>query len=141
MPHQPVPPSSRKFGRVMRQAMTPAEVRLWMTLRNRQLGDLRFRRQMPLGPFIVDFYCPERKLVIEIDGSQHFEAPGEAADARRDAWLRESGNVVLRFSNRDVTSNLAGVCEAILAATEGGREEYPSPKPALPVSVVPQGEG
>jgi very-short-patch-repair endonuclease len=115
MPHQPVQPSSRRFGRIMRQAMTPAEFRLWTKLRNRRLGGLRFRRQMPLESFIVDFYCPERKLVVEIDGSQHFEPAGQVADARRDEWLRESGNVVLRFSNRDVTSNLAGVCEAILA--------------------------
>jgi very-short-patch-repair endonuclease len=125
----------------MRQAMTSAEFKLWTKLRNRQLGGVRFRRQVPLGPFIVDFYCPERKLVVEVDGSQHFSPVQQAADSRRDAWLRRSGNTVLRFANRDVVSNLAGVCDAILSVASRDREEYPSPKPTVPVSALPQGEG
>jgi very-short-patch-repair endonuclease len=125
----------------MRQAMTPAEFKLWTKLRNRQLGCLRFRRQAPLGPFIVDFYCPERRLVVEVDGGHHFNPVQQATDARRDAWLRRSGNTVLRFSNHDVTSNLTGVCDAILSMASRDQEEYPSPKPAKPASALPQGEG
>jgi very-short-patch-repair endonuclease len=144
MPHQEIPPNNRRFGKAMRQAMTRAEFRLWTRLRNRQFGDLRFRRQAPLGAYIVDFLCLERRLLVEVDGDQHGFPKHETADAKRDEWLRKEGFVVLRFTNRDAMSDSTGVCETILSAArahvvaDGG---YPSPKPASPVSALPQGEG
>ncbi|OJW63269.1 MAG: hypothetical protein BGO65_07400 [Afipia sp. 64-13] len=75
---------------------------------------MSFRRQIPVGPFIVDFVCHAARLVIEIDGGQHYETPGLVADAARDAYLKAKGFDVLRFSNIDVLTNLPGVLEAIL---------------------------
>ena len=95
--------------------MTKAELRLWIRLRKPGLPGLRFRRQTPIGPFIVDFFCPEHQLVVEIDGDQHGHPAGERRDRDRDAWLRERGYRVVRFWNRDVMTNLDGVCEAIRA--------------------------
>jgi very-short-patch-repair endonuclease len=77
-----------------------------------------FRRQAPIGPYIVDFVCHAAALAIEIDGGQHFESRQEQRDARRDAFLASKGLRVLRFSNYDVMSNRAGVLETIAAAVE-----------------------
>ena len=101
----------------MRQALTPAELRLWLVLRNQKLEGLRFRRQAPLGAYIVDFFCPRQKLIVEIDGGGHGRFNALKADAERDSWLRSQGHRVLRFSNQQVLTDLEGVCSAILAAT------------------------
>ena len=93
--------------------MTPAERRLWRQLRQQQLAGYRFRRQCPIGPYIVDFVCLQRRLVIEVDGGQHNDSP---ADARRDALLRQCGFRVLRFWNNDVQSNIDGVVDVIARA-------------------------
>ena len=98
--------------------MTDAEVALWAKLRRRQLNDLQFRRQKPIGNFIVDFYCPSANLVIEIDGGQHYTQEGQAYDAERDTDLRSLGLEVLRFSNIDVLGNLDGVIEEIVRYLE-----------------------
>ena len=105
-------------ARDLRQNMTDAERRLWRKLRGNSLG-VRFRRQVPIGPFIVDFACYERRLVIEIDGGQHLE---NARDEARDAWLRERGFRVLRFWNHDVLKNLDGVLQVIAAKVNPRRE-------------------
>ncbi len=118
MPHQSVPPRNRAFAKSMRQEMTKAELRLWARLRKPGLSGLRFRRQVPIGPFIVDFFCPESRLVVEVDGDQHGRAEGEKRDSERDAWLTTQGYRVLRFSNREVMVNIEGVCLAIMAAAE-----------------------
>lgn len=106
-----VSPKTRKRARELRRELTPIEAILWQRLRSRRLAGLKFRRQHPIGPFITDFYCAERKLVIEIDG----DTPAEKAryDASRTAWLEEQGIRVIRFNNRDVLDNLPGVLEMI----------------------------
>lgn len=123
----------------MRADPTPAERRLWNALRNRQLG-ARFRRQAPLGPYIVDFVCFERKLVVEADGGQHADSPH---DERRDAWLAGQGFRVLRFWNVDILSNTEGVLTAIVEALaaphpdpppQGGRETSHSAAPSSSVA-------
>ena len=103
----------RGFARSMRQAPTDAEARLWETLRDRRLMRLKFRRQVPLGPFIADFVCMEARLIVEVDGLHHADS---RRDAFRDAGLAERGFRVLRFWNDDVLRDLNGVCDTIIAA-------------------------
>ena len=98
--------------------MTDAEVALWARLRRRQLCELQFYRQKPLGNFIVDFYCPKARLIIEIDGGQHYTEEGAACDSRRDACLNSMGLSVLRFSNLDVLGKMDGVLAEIVQHLE-----------------------
>jgi UDP-N-acetylmuramoylalanine-D-glutamate ligase len=112
----------------MRRDPAPAERKLWQNLRNRQAGGFKFRRQMPLGPFIADFYCATAKLVVELDGISHIDSQ---TDALRDAWMQERGIRVVRFSNQEALSNVEGVCVAI----EQIVRSTPPPNP------LPQGEG
>ncbi|MDX5630092.1 MULTISPECIES: endonuclease domain-containing protein [unclassified Brenneria] len=94
--------------RELRQNPTEPERRLWRTIRQRQLG-VKFRRQHGIGIYIVDFYCAERYLVIEVDGDSHFSAQGGAYDGLRDAYIRSLGLRVLRISNTDIMQNIDGV--------------------------------
>ncbi|MEQ1717803.1 MAG: endonuclease domain-containing protein [Hyphomicrobium sp.] len=103
-------------ARELRKTMSTPERKLWRALSNRQAGDLRFRRQHPIGPYVVDFVCLERRLVIEVDGGQHGEAAQMAHDVRRSAWLQSEGFAVLRFWSNDVMRDCDGVVEAILRA-------------------------
>ena len=114
-------------ARTMRQVPTPAERRLWRALRNRQLHGLRFRRQAPIGPFIVDFFCPECCLIVEVDGATHADP---AADASRDAWLRSRGLRLVRFWNNDVMGNMEGVLHRIAEACSASAPT-PPPTPSL----------
>ena len=100
-------------SRELRNAPTEAELRLWKHLRNRQLGGYQFRRQHPAGPYILDFYCPEVKLAIELDGSQHVERAEQ--DAERTEFLGRFGIKVLRFWNVEVFKNTDGVLQVILS--------------------------
>ena len=100
-------------ARRLRATTTDAERRLWSALRGRRLRGYKFRRQHPVGAFIVDFACIEHQLVIESEGGQH---AGNADDARRTAWLERHGWRVLRFWNTDVLANIDGVQETILRA-------------------------
>ena len=95
----------------LRQNLTPAEAKLWSAIRNKQLAGLRFRCQHPVGNFILDFYCPSRKLVIEVDGEIHNSQV--EYDAERTSKLAEYGYTVLRFSNEQVMKNLPEVLERI----------------------------
>ena len=95
----------------LRKNQTKEESLLWYNFLSKQ--DARFRRQYIIGNYIVDFYCHKAKLVIELDGSQHYEAKGKAADEKRDAYLREQGLTVLRYSNADVNQRFDSVCEDI----------------------------
>ena len=104
--------SSIAFARQLRRAQTPAEQLVWSVVRDRRLG-AKFRRQHPCGPFVLDFVCLERGLVVEVDGEQHAES---VYDAKRDAWLAAQGLRVLRVYNPEVVGNLCGVREAILEA-------------------------
>ncbi len=98
--------------------MTDAEIALWAKVRRRQLHGLQFHRQKPIGNYIVDFYCPAAKLVIEIDGGQHYRPEGELSDANRDAYLESLGLFVLRFSNLEVLHNMDGVMVTIACHIE-----------------------
>lgn len=102
------------IARGLRKRMTDAERQLWKALRGKRLEGLKFRRQQPIGPFIVDFVCFEKKLVVEAHGSQHYEVEQKKMDAERDAWLREQGFEVLRFSNTEIMSSTDGVVLEIL---------------------------
>ena len=137
MPHRIVPPANRRFGKIMRQAMTPAEARLWSHLRKPGIAGLRFRRQVPIGPYLVDFLCPQRRLIVEADGGQHADDKDAAADRRRDSWLMTQGYTIVRVWNHDVRDNIDGVCAAI--ATAASKE--PPPEIADAISTSPQGGG
>ena len=95
--------------KVLRANMTTAEIALWKQLQNSQLQGRKFRRQHSIGNYVVDFYCPAEKLVIELDGAPHDTEQGYQRDAQRDAWLVTVGVSVLRFENRDVLNNMEGV--------------------------------
>jgi very-short-patch-repair endonuclease len=116
----------RSRARSLRRDSTDAERRIWSALRAHRLDGAGFRRQKPIGPFVVDFVCETSKLIIELDGGQHFEAENQKRDARRDAFLAGRGYRVLRFNNHDVMVNKDGVLETIAAAIAS------SPSPTLP---------
>ena len=97
----------------LRKNMTDAEKMLWLRLKRKQLKGHPFYRQKIIGKYIVDFYCSEAKLVIELDGGQHYSETGKAKDRTRDDALREMEIKVLRFSDRDVFKNIGGVMEGI----------------------------
>lgn len=99
-------------ARCLRHQLTPAEARLWKALQNRQLAGLKFRCQHPVGRFIVDFYCPSCKLVIELDGGIHSKQ--SAYDEARTEQLQSFGYRVLRFSNEAVLSNLDTILDCIV---------------------------
>ena len=99
----------KKFARELRHNLTEAETHLWLRLRKRQLKNCRFYRQRIICNYIVDFYCPDAKLVIEIDGGQHYSEPGMGKDAMRDRHLADLGITIVRFSAREVFENTQGV--------------------------------
>jgi very-short-patch-repair endonuclease len=105
----------------MRREPTAAEARFWHYAKGRGLGGLKFKRQVPLGPYIADFLCAEHKLIVEIDGGQH----GEDRDKERDAALSGMGYRILRFWNTDVLMDMGAVADTILAAVTA------PPHPAL----------
>ena len=118
----------------LRRQLTDAERKLWSVLRNRQLDGAKFRRQQPIGPFIADFVCQDRRLIVEADGGQH---SGNASDARRTAFLERKGYRVLRFWNNDILRNVNGVAQVIADALS-----TPHPAQAAPESPSPsRGEG
>jgi len=98
-------------ARSLRKNQTDAERLLWQKLRNRQLLNVKFRRQFPIAPYIADFVCLELKLIIELDGSQHFDQI--VYDNERSGFLKQRGFEVLRFWNNDVFKNTEGVLESI----------------------------
>lgn len=93
--------------------MTDAEKALWSKIRGEQLKGVQFYRQKPIGNFIVDFYCPKAKLIIELDGSQHYTEDGKVRDFERDKYMESAGLKVLRFSDREVFENISGVLQKI----------------------------
>jgi len=107
-----IPPRAQGQARAMRREPTDAERAMWRLLRDRRLTGIKWRRQTPIGPYIVDFLCYERRVVVECDGSQHSE---NNRDKTRDAWLEGQGFRVLRFWNHEVLSARAGVLDTILA--------------------------
>ncbi len=113
--------------RRLRKDSTAPERILWRLLRDRQLSGYKFRRQHGLGPYIVDFYCPKFKLVVEIDGDSHFTPNAQAYDARRSAYFRLFGMDVIRFTNAEVGENPTAVVEAIYLYIETHRGPHPVP--------------
>ena len=113
-----------KKARVLRNNMTDAERCLWQQLKRRQIAAVKFRRQQPIGPFIVDFVCFERRLIIEVDGGQHAEKI--TADAQRTRWLEAQGYRVLRFWNNDVLANVGAVAQVIFDTVERASPPIPS---------------
>ncbi len=104
-------------AREMRHPQTVAETTLWHVLRNRQIG-FKFRRQHPIERFIIDFYCAEAKLLIEVDGETHCQPGQEEYDKVRTEYLEELGYKVIRFSNNDVRYNIGAVANEILQTIE-----------------------
>jgi very-short-patch-repair endonuclease len=125
----------------LRHELTEPEKRLWRNLSNRQLGGYKFRHQTRRSPFITDFFCSQKALVVEVDGETHVAE----ADARRDAALAKQGFTTIRFTNDDVMTNMDGVLMAILNklhelpnrwdGTCSGPDHRPLPNPS------PEGEG
>ncbi len=120
-------PKQTAIARKLRLAGTWAERLLWSWLRGHRFTDYKFRRQQTMGPHILDFYCAEAKLNIELDGSQHGHPEHQQADAARDAWLNERGIRVLRFWNGRLRREEEVVRAAIWQALQ---ERAPKPMPA-----------
>lgn len=118
-------------ARELRRNQTDAEHRLWQALRARGFAGAKFRRQLPIGRYIVDFVCPSRRLIVELDGGQH--AAQVSRDEARSRTLAAHGYRVIRFWNNDVNENLPGV----LAAIESALADHPSPVAAGRTSPSP----
>ena len=123
-------------AKALRQRQTDAEGLLWHYLRKKQLGGFKFRRQQPIGPYIVDFACMPEKLLVELDGGQHAERA--AHDQRRDAFLRSKGYRVLRFWNNEVFENCYGVLERVYEALRNPPPRQPEPAGSI-AATPPQG--
>jgi very-short-patch-repair endonuclease len=121
-----LPENILRFARGLRATQTNAEARLWFLLRDRRLAGWKFRRQHPIAPYVVDFYCGEARLVIELDGSQHAETT--AQDIRRTRFLESRGLRVRRYWNNTVLSEMEAVLQDIWEALQ-----IPSPLTPLPV--------
>ena len=105
----------KEFRKKLRKNLTPAEAVLWTALQKKQLEGRKFRRQHSIGNYIVDFYCPAEKLVVELDGSEHFTPEGEDNDIERDEYLNNLGIKVLRYENGEVFNHVEAVLEDIKA--------------------------
>jgi very-short-patch-repair endonuclease len=116
------------FARHLRQSQTEAEIRLWTFLRGSRLDGFKFRRQHPIPPYVLDFFCDAAKLAVELDGSQH----SEVADLERTRALQSKGIRVLRFWDNDALRRTDAVLEAILASLRD---------PTLTPTPLPMGEG
>ncbi|HKY80970.1 MAG TPA: endonuclease domain-containing protein [Sphingobium sp.] len=121
------------FAREMRCEPTEPEKRLWSKLSRSQLGGHKFRRQSVIGPFIADFLCPQKALIVEVDGDTH----RVGSDKARDEALNAMGYSIIRIANQDVMRNIEGVCVAILGALEQASDRWASPHP----NPSPEGEG
>ena len=109
-------PIQRERARKLRKSDTAAEQRLWESLRSRRLQNMKFVRQLPIGPYIADFACRAAGLIVEVDGATHSTAEEVAYDAARTAFLETQGYRVLRAGNHDVFTNRGGVLESIMLA-------------------------
>jgi very-short-patch-repair endonuclease len=108
--------TTKSRARRLRRDQTDVEQRLWHALRDRRLDGAKFRRQAPIGPYIVDFVCPARRLIVELDGGQH--ASESSRDAQRTHFLESHGYRVVRFWNNEAIENFDGVLATIHSALE-----------------------
>lgn len=115
-------------ARELRRAPTPAEEKLWDALRNRRLADLKFRRQHPFGAYILDFFCVEHQLEVEVDGGIHLDYEQKMHDERRAEFLQENNIRIVRFTNEEIMTDLNSVLKKIVQAT---RPPSPNVSPAL----------
>jgi very-short-patch-repair endonuclease len=122
----------------MRLNNTRTEQLLWYRLRGKRLSGLKFRRQVPIGPYIADFFCPSARLVVEVDGVTHVD---RRTDAQRDAWMQSQGLRVLRIWNSEVTRNLEGVLQTIAIVASWSETPQRSAAATAPHNPLPQGEG
>ncbi|NGN40703.1 endonuclease domain-containing protein [Mesorhizobium sp. CGMCC 1.15528] len=114
MPHTPIPRKNRNNAKSMRRVMTDAELKLWNELRAHRLMGLGFRRQFPIAGYIVDLACPEKKIVVEVDGSQHADDAAALHDNVRTKRLEQDGWTILRFWNDDILRDIDNVCQHIV---------------------------
>jgi len=147
-----IPPNTTTRARHLRQSLTDAETRLWKLLRSRQFETIKFRRQHPIGPYILDFACVAYRIGIECDGSQHAYESNRAHDRKRTAYLEEQGWVILRFWNHDILSNAEGLLQALTLTLSQRERELrlpptlslltpPSQNIPAPLPPLPSGEG
>ena len=132
-PYEETPPHLINLARALRKRQTRAELVLWWLVRSRQMG-VKFRRQHPMDPYVLDFYCHELRLAIEVDGGQHRSSAGRESDARRSAALKARGIQVLRFSNIEVLEETSAVAEAIWKACQRRPVALHQPPPNAPQS-------
>jgi len=112
-------PHKKDERRTLRNNLTPAEAKLWSTLKSGQLQGRKFRRQHSIGEFILDFYCPQEKLAVELDGAGHFTASGNLHDAARTDYLNSVGIRIIRFENKLIWSALDSVLHSIESSFNG----------------------
>jgi very-short-patch-repair endonuclease len=117
--------ANRSRAKTMRHEPVAMEKLFWSVARNRQLGGFKLKRQVLIGPYIADFVCLERKIVVELDGPMH----NKARDAKRDAYLKELGYIVLRFANSEAASDLPTVRAIILKALQAAPPPHPTLSP------------
>ena len=113
------PDETRDFARTLRRRLSLPEGLLWRALKGRKADGLHFRRQHPIGPYVLDFYCAAAELAVEVDGRSHDVDSGPAADARRDAWLADQGIRTLRLPAYLVLTDLDAAVRTIVEAANG----------------------
>jgi very-short-patch-repair endonuclease len=133
-----IKPEQKAFATSLRNGATDAERALWKSLRGDALNGLRFRRQFPIGIYIVDFVCFEVRLIVEVDGGQHAESQH---DESRDGWLKSEGFDVLRFWNNEVLQNMEGVMQVIAEAINTREQILPPPQRVTREPFQVSGEG
>ena len=116
----------KNISRVLRKNQTPWEAKLWSVLRNRNIKDLKFRRQFKVGNYIVDFCCPSKKLVVELDGGHHSEEEVRSHDKKKQGYLEKQGYKIVRFWNNEIDDNLDGVVLKIVQSLS----PHPTPLPS-----------
>ncbi|MGY3031520.1 very-short-patch-repair endonuclease [Bradyrhizobium sp. USDA 4354] len=117
----------RAAAKRLRANTTPHERMLWRALKDLPMDGSHFRRQAPIGPYVVDFFCPAKRLIIELDGGHHNEDDTAARDLERQRWLENEGYRVIRFWNSEINSDLTAVLERIYVELYGSREAETTP--------------
>ncbi|MBK9154196.1 MAG: endonuclease domain-containing protein [Chloracidobacterium sp.] len=124
-------PENKEFRKKLRKTLTPAEAALWNVLKGSKLDGRKFRRQHGIGNYVLDFYCPEEKLCIELDGHDHMLLPGGAHDSERTRYLRHFGIRTIRFENDIVFNDLERMVE-IIRSHFGWQDRGETPTPWIP---------